>query len=113
MTQQINLTDEEWDTEFKPVRNHFNPTADEYDTEYQMFETYGQELEFVRNSDPSYVWTYMDGDDGGVYIVSGYHLVNRIGYYITEKPHDPTKYYSICVIEPDEEEFESEEEFNK
>jgi hypothetical protein len=33
------------------------------------------------------VWTYVDGDDG-TYVTNGYHLVNRIGYFITEVPYD-------------------------
>lgn len=109
MSTVINLTDEEWDAEYKPLRNHFNPSASEYDTEYQLFETYGQEVQFVQNTDPAHVWTQVDGDDGGIYIVNGYASVNRIGYYITAKPHDTHKFISVCVISPDE--FDSEEEF--
>lgn len=101
MSAVIALTDEEWDEQYKPVRNHFYPANDEQ----QLFETYGQELEFVQNTDPAYVWTQLDGDDGGIYIVNGYVYVNRIGYYITAKPHDPHKFISICVLSPEEEEF--------
>lgn len=108
MSTVINLTDEEWDTEYKPIRNHFQTGG--FD-EQQLFETYGQELQFVQNTDPAHVWTQVDGDDGGIYIVNGYASVNRIGYYITAKPHDPHKFISVCVISPDE--FDSEEEFNR
>ena len=38
----------------------------------------------------------MDGDEG-VYIVNGYHFVNRIQYYITEVPYDPEHSYEIPV----------------
>lgn len=99
----IRITDEEWEEKYKPIRNHFNPTASEYDSEYTMFETYGQELKFVMNTDPAYVWTEVDGDDGGVYIVNGYYLVNRIGYYITAKPHNPDDFIELCIISPEEE----------
>ena len=52
------------------------------------FETYGAELEFVRAQDPRNIWTLVDGDDGNLYIVSGYHLVNRINYFVTEVPYE-------------------------
>lgn len=103
MSTVINLTDEEWESEYKPIRNHFNPTASEYDSEYTMFETYGEELQFVQNTDPAYVWTQVDGDDGGIYIVNGYASVNRIGYYITAKAHNPYDFISVCILGADEE----------
>jgi hypothetical protein len=31
------------------------------------------------------VWTWVDGNDGS-YIVDGWHMVNRIGYFITAIP---------------------------
>lgn len=98
--QVIRITDEEWDEKYKPIRNHFHTGG--FD-EQQMFETYGQELKFVQNTDPAYVWTEVDGDDGGVYIVNGYLTVNRIGYYITAKPHNPDDFIELCIISPDEE----------
>jgi hypothetical protein len=30
----------------------------------------------------------VDGDDGNMYIVNGYHLVNRINYFITANAFD-------------------------
>ncbi len=51
-----------------------------------LFETYGDELEFIKRQDPRKVWTLVDGDDGELYIVSGLHLVNRIGYLLSTIP---------------------------
>jgi hypothetical protein len=51
-----------------------------------MFETYGNEVAFVKEQDGSYIWTYGDGDDGGSYVWNGWSFVNRIGYFITEVP---------------------------
>ena len=31
------------------------------------------------------VWTLIDGDDGNIYAVAGYHIVNKIDYVITKK----------------------------
>jgi len=57
-----------------------------------QFETYGADLEVVLTVangkhdtlTGKNVWTVVDGDEG-VYIVSGYHLVNRINYIITNE----------------------------
>ena len=43
-------------------------------------------MHFVRTQDPRTIWTLVDGDDDNQYLVSGYHLVNRIGYLISTIP---------------------------
>jgi hypothetical protein len=80
LQEPIILDWSQWTDQYKPIKNHFSN-----DPDYEMFETYGEELEFVMAQDPRNIWTYMDAD-GGSLIVEGYHLVNRLGYYITEKP---------------------------
>lgn len=77
---------DDWLDDYRPVPNHI--TGDEY---ADHFETYGEELEYVLSvlaTDPERVWTYQDDDNGIPCVTSGFHLVNRIGYYITEKPND-------------------------
>ena len=69
-----------WEEKYQPITNHFE--------ENDKFETYGEELEFVRAQDPRCIWTLVDGDDGNLYIVNGYHLVNRINYFVTEVPFE-------------------------
>ena len=89
------MTYEYWDTNFKPIKNKITNGEDIH------FETYGEEQEFVRNTDPKFIWTEVDGDSG-TYIVAGYHYVNRIHYYITENPWEdeyteiPTWVYRSC-----------------
>lgn len=83
---------DKWFEEYKPVVNHLESNASFQDENGVgvMFETFGAELEYVlsiANTEPDRVWTYMDGDEG-TFIGNGYHLVNRIGYFITEKPCD-------------------------
>jgi hypothetical protein len=68
-----------------------------------MFETYGDELEFIKNQKEFHIWTYGDGDDGGTYIWNGYHVVNRIGYFLTEVPFDDKFVTQIMIGEPDPE----------
>ena len=49
-------------------------------------ETFGADLALVRNYDPNYVWTVLDGDTDQ-WIVSGLYRVNRVCYLLTEVPH--------------------------
>lgn len=65
--------------DFKPINNKFRP-------EEQMFETFGKELEWVKDQPENKVWTLMDDDDGNLVITTGFHVVNRVGYYVTEIP---------------------------
>ena len=71
-----------------------------------MFETYGEDLEYVLSlaNNPKQkkrVWTAIDGDDGGLYLVPGYRLVNRVYYVITkEKWKKDTEEY--VIIDGDE-----------
>ena len=100
------LTEDEWFNTYRPIPNHITPNAS-FQTEEgigYMFETYGEELDFVKLQDPKTIWTYFDGDDGGTYISDGYHVVNRIGYFVTTVPYDDKQYYQITIIDPEEEE---------
>lgn len=89
MTKLQKLTVDQWSETFKPKVNHLDDNASFDDGEGGiMFETYGPELEYVRSvvlEDERLVWTYMDGDNGPL-ITNGYHLVNRIGYFIGTIP---------------------------
>ena len=75
--------DEFWE-KFKPVKNHFLPNGAPFSD--CMFETFGEELEFVRKQKPEHIWTILEGDDDTLFYGAGYHLVNRLGYLITEVP---------------------------
>ena len=83
--KQIKLSVEEWEQKYKPMINSLGDNDPE-DCQ-DMFETYGEELEFVRNSDPKKIWTCIDSDfSDDTVIINGYHLVNRIGHYVCEVP---------------------------
>ena len=100
MPNLIQLTEDEWFEQFKPIPNHLDENASFNDGEQgYMFETYGDEVEFVKSQDSNRIWTYSDGDDGGTYISDGYHVVNRIGYFVTTVPYDDSQYYQIQLIE--------------
>lgn len=72
----------EWIEKFKPVKNHLNENAS---MDGMMFETFGDELDFVRSRRNSRIWTIMTGDEDEWLICDGYHIVNRIGYLVTEE----------------------------
>ena len=84
----IELTEDEFDDRFPLVPNHLNPSAGWAFGESRgcLFETYGEELAFVKRQDPRRVWTLIDGDDGDMYVVSSLHFVNRVGYLISRDP---------------------------
>lgn len=106
MSEVVFMDYDAWVAEFKPMLNHIDPDSSFNQT---MFETYGDEVEHVcdRANTPDTertVWTYLDGDEGS-YIVNGYMLVNRIGYFITEKPANSDLNYEILVDRYDDYDF--------
>jgi len=88
MTDFIQLTEEEFEARFPLRPNHLDPNASWQvgDGLGCLFETFGEEAEFVRKQDPSRVWTLVDDGEGGECIISGFHFVNRLGYLISTVP---------------------------
>ena len=99
----IELTMEEWEATYKPIYNHIDTNASFQDESGNgiMFETYGEEVAFVKEQDPNKIWMYGSGDDGGTYIWSGWGFVNRLGYFITEVPFPENTTIQVQVDEPD------------
>jgi len=77
-----------WD-KFKPVRNHI---VENRSWDGHMFETFGEELEWVRTQPADRIWTWLDCDDVQV-VNSGYSFVNRIGYFVSEVPFVGSLYF--------------------
>lgn len=51
-------------------------------------ETFGEDLNLVRDYDETFVWTVVDGSEGrDQWIIPGYHHVNRVCYLLTEIAH--------------------------
>lgn len=101
MTTLIKMDMDTWSEKYKPILNLYgeNPSLDDGNGGI-MFETYGGELDFVRGvavTNPRNVWTYIDGSDGQLLIINGWHLVNRIGYLITAVPAEPETFYEISM----------------
>jgi len=97
MADFIELTFEEWVDKYKPITNHIDTNAS---FDGLMFETYGDEVEFVKSANPNCIWMYGDGDDGGSYLWSGWGFVNRIGYFLTEVPFPEDTVVQVQVSLP-------------
>jgi hypothetical protein len=87
------MTYDEFVDFYKPIKNEITKYQSDFLT---AFETYGEELEFVRSQPAENIWTEVDGDEG-VYIINGYHLVNRIQYYVCEVPLSSEAYAEVIV----------------
>ena len=88
------ITEDTFDELVTLIPNHIDDNAS---FDGNMFETYGEEVNFVTEmAKQNRVITIIEGDgesddDEGeytpnMYYVSGYHIVNRIGYLISEEP---------------------------
>jgi len=100
------ITYADFEEKYKPIVNHL-VDEDIASLDGCMFETYGAELEYVLSiaiTEPLRVWTYVP-DYEPVELIQGYHLVNRIGYIITEIPCEP-ELENLEVYNPDFEERE-------
>jgi len=78
---------------YKPIYNHIeHPQYKERQTKGevigfdQYFETYGEDLEYVKKHDTKFIWTLIEVD-GNLYIIQGFHWVNRMNYLIASKPY--------------------------
>ena len=80
---------EKWFETYKPIPNHIdkNGTYCGIDSVNYSFETYGAEKEFVANQDPKKIWTLVEGDKY-MWIQNGAWLVNRLCYFVCEKPYN-------------------------
>lgn len=114
-SQLLSQTKDAWEAKYKPIQNHLDEDA-AYDG--NMFETFGAEREYVRalaqhETDCLRVWTLIESENGSS-IMSGYqyYLVNRMGYFVTELPVEPSdaSVDFLCYAEPPYEEDEVDEE---
>lgn len=86
------LSYDDWLDAYRPIRNSLRPAAP---FDGLMFETFGLELDAVAAADPACVWTIVDGEDESLWLLSGCHFVNRLGYFITERPWSGIKQLEI------------------
>lgn len=88
---QITLTETEWRDKYRPI---LNPIDNSHGYDGCLFETYGDERDFVIKhweKHPNQIWTLMD--DGS--ITNGYHYVNRAGYFICQEDANGAIFYTV------------------
>ena len=49
-----------------------------------MYEPFGEELEYIKAIPNNRVWTIIDNNEGRFIILTGRHLINRVGYLVTD-----------------------------
>lgn len=86
---------ETWVRTFHPIRNHLTPNTamDGY-----VFLTNGDDLEFIKRFPRNQTWTFVVSDEASrpAWLISdGMHVVNAMGYLITCKPFDASRFYEI------------------
>jgi len=94
----VTMTFDKWVETFQPIANTITPNAP---FDGSMFETYGSDLAEVliwANGKHRHlkVWTLVDGDEGQ-YVVDGYRIVNRVGYFLTNVPAVAGTQYEVAV----------------
>lgn len=104
----LSITEDEFYEKYKPVKNHLDTNAS---WDGCLFETFGEEIKycFELAKKENRVWTIIECDDvewvpdgdeedeedneedyipACLYIISGFHYVNRQGFLITEEPYE-------------------------
>ncbi len=102
-TKLFKLSEEEFDAKFNLVLNHFYKNPEDCAFSGTMFETYGEEVMYIREcaNNPEFkgrIWTIVE-DDNGLYYNSGFHYVNRFGYLITEEAVEDGTEYIVSIDE--------------
>lgn len=80
----VKMSYEDFLEKFKPVKNTIDTNAS-YDG--LMFETFGKEYARVRRANDYKIFTIVEAE-GNLFITSGWHFVNRIGYFVTKVAFD-------------------------
>lgn len=79
-------TENDFEQKYTYSRNIKSTVLDPND-QAGMLETFGEDIDLVlqvNNSTPKRVWTMIDGDNG-MYLVAGFHFVNRVYYVVTNE----------------------------
>lgn len=81
-----------WADKYKPKKNHLSKYGE------MMYETYGEEYDYIKTVDPRYVWTWVSGDMCDL-LVAGVAYVNRLGYWTAEVPWENEEDYVLLSVE--------------
>jgi hypothetical protein len=91
----ITLDEDTFIARFGLVPNHLDPNCGfDLGNGGCLFAPTGAEYRHVKAQDPRTVWTLIEAD-GLLFIESGLHIVNRLGYLVTRVPAPPNTAYSV------------------
>lgn len=91
----IELSYDAWRERFKPIQNPFDPNADFHGC---LLDISAIEKHHIVTADPQRLWTLIDGN-GDEFIASGWHFIDRTGWFLTEVPVPPRT--EVTVTFPD------------
>lgn len=76
--------------QYNPVKNRVVSHESSFDG--TLFETYGEEVQYVYSISNDHVWTLVVTESNEWLILPGFHYVNRLGYFISQEPwSDPNQ----------------------
>jgi hypothetical protein len=83
------LNEDDFDNKYTYDDSLKSKVFDSEDGQIGMFETYGEDIKLIlelvnSKKNKKRVWTMVDSDDG-MYLIAGYHLINRIYYVVTKE----------------------------
>ena len=101
MTNMLQLSEDEFDVQYPLVAKHIDPHATWAfdDGPGCLFGLSHDELAFVTAQNPANIWTLIDGDEF-MWLLSGYHHVNRVGYLISTKSVLPDMQIEVQLETP-------------
>lgn len=67
----------------------------------QLYEPYGEDWRVIEAAEIHHVWTLLDCD-GHMIVACGCCVVNRVGYYLTEKPWTEADEGELEIYDADE-----------
>lgn len=70
---------DDWDKKYKSIVHPDDPHC-------YLYETYGEDLDRLKQYKQGNIWTVVDGPGSKLFIIPGVHWVNRLGYMVTEHP---------------------------
>lgn len=76
MSELIKLTMDEFEEQFKPIKN---PRCQ--DT--ILFEIYDDDIEYLKTQKTKNIWTLLDEDEK-LYVTNGIRWINRLNYILTD-----------------------------
>ena len=72
---------DEWIEKYKPLKDKNGNLI--------LFDTYGGEIQYVKNQIENNVWTFQEGEEDNTFsIIHGLFRFNSLGYFITEIPYN-------------------------